>query len=99
MKLTITNNSKADQGVYTTDGLKFIGPKANTIGTLGAAFGPGLGGSYILIDNLSFGGTIGYENWVLSSKPKTSPTGDVASLSGRIDVFHLGLTLAYRLPL
>jgi hypothetical protein len=80
-------------------GVQFIGPKSSTIGTLGVAFGPAVGGDYILIDNLSFGGTLGYENWILPFKPKTSPTGDVASLSGRLDVFHLGISLAYRLPL
>jgi len=79
--------------------VQFIGPKANTIGSLGVAFGPGVGGSYIIVDNLSIGGALSYENWVLAFHPKTSPTGDVASLSGRLDAFHLSLTLAYRLPL
>jgi hypothetical protein len=79
--------------------VQFVGPRSSTIGTLGVAFGPGVGGSYILIDNFSVGGVFTYENWILPFEPKTSPTGDVASLSGRLDVFHLGLSAAYRLPL
>ena len=33
--------------------VQFIGPKANTIGTIGFSFGPGIGGAYMLVENLS----------------------------------------------
>jgi len=35
----------------------------------------------------------------LPFEPATTPLGDVASLSGRVDVFELTTTLAYRLAL
>lgn len=79
--------------------VQFIGPKANTIGTLGFSFGPGVGGAYLLVENLSLGASLRYENWFLPFTPTTSPEGDVASLSGRVDVFDLSLSLAYRLPI
>lgn len=79
--------------------VQFIGPKANTIGTIGFSFGPGVGGAYMLVDNLSLGAALRYENWFLPFTPKTSPEGDVASISGRVDVLDLSLTLAYRLPI
>lgn len=79
--------------------VQFIGPKANTIGTIGFSFGPGIGGAYMLVENLSLGASLRYENWILPFEPKTSPEGDVASLSGRVDMIDLSLTLAYRLPI
>lgn len=79
--------------------VQFIGPKANTIGTIGFSFGPGIGGSYMLVENLSLGAALRYENWFLPFTPTMSPEGDVASLSGRVDVLDLSLALAYRFPI
>ncbi len=80
-------------------GVSFLGPKASTIGTEGLAVGAGFGGAFIVIQNLSVGGHLRYENWILPSSPKINPTGDVASLSGRLDIFDLGFDIAYRLSL
>ncbi len=95
----VNDSWTVNQDRNPTGPVQFIGPKANTIGTLGVAFGPGVGGAYIIVDNLSIGGSLTYQNWILPFTPKTNPTGDVASLSGRLDVFNLSLTAAYRLPL
>jgi hypothetical protein len=35
----------------------------------------------------------------LPSEPEKSPTGDIASLSGRVDMFIFGLAIAYRLAI
>ncbi len=80
-------------------GIQFVGPKASTIGTEGGAIGAGVGGAFIFVQNLSVGGHLRYMNWFLPGTPKNNPTGDVASLSGRVDVFDLGISLAYRLSL
>ena len=80
-------------------GVQFVGPTASSIGTQGFAAGVGVGGAFIVIQNLSVGGHLRYQNWILPGTPEVSPTGDNASLSGRLDVFDLSFALAYRLSL
>ena len=80
-------------------GVSFLGPKASTIGTEGVAFGAGAGGAFIVVQNLSVGGHLRYMNWVLPTYARVNPTGDVASLAGRLDIFDLGFDIAYRLSL
>lgn len=79
--------------------VEFIGPKAATIGTEGVSVGIAGGGTWIFAENLSLGGTLRYANWFLPPQPEVSPTGDVASLSGRLDMIELSLAIAYRLAL
>ncbi len=79
--------------------VKFVGPESLVIGTEGFTTTIAAGGSWIFADNFSVGGMLRYGNWILPFEPETSPVGDVASLSGRVDVFDLTLALAYRLAL
>lgn len=77
----------------------FVGPRAATIATEGLATGLGLGGEWSFADNWSVGASLRYSMWFLPSNPVVSPTGDTASLSGRVDVIDLGLSIAYRIAL
>jgi hypothetical protein len=79
--------------------VQFVGPEALDIRTEGLAVSAGAGGSWFVADNFSIGGRLRYGNWVLPFSPDTSPLGDVASLSGRVDVVDLQFTAAYRLAL
>ena len=47
----------------------------------------------------SVGARFRYSNWILPAQREQSPTLDVASLSGRIDIFDVGLLVAYRIAL
>jgi hypothetical protein len=75
------------------------GPRAATIGTEGLAAGIGTGAEWIFARNWSLGADFRYANWFLPTVRQVLPTGDVASLSGRLDVFELGVLLAYRIAL
>jgi hypothetical protein len=79
--------------------VKFVAPEALVVGSEGVAVSVSAGGSYIFADNFSIGGRFRYGNWVLPGEPSTSTLGDLASLSGRVDVFELTTMLAYRLAL
>jgi hypothetical protein len=70
-----------------------------TIGTEGLASGIAVGGEWSFASNWSFGTMIRYSMWFLPEEPEVSPTGDFASLSGRIDMIDFGLVLAYRIAL
>jgi hypothetical protein len=77
----------------------FVGPKAATIGTEGLATGLAVGGEWTFAANWSLGAHLRYSIWFLPSEPERSPTGDFASLSGRVDMFNVGLLIAYRVAL
>jgi opacity protein-like surface antigen len=77
----------------------FVGPRTTTIGTEGVTVGAGAGGDWTFADNWSAGLTLRYMNWFFPGEPAFSPTGDVASLSGRVDTFELSLLMAYRIAL
>jgi len=79
--------------------VKLVGPEALTISTEGFSTSIATGGSWFFTDNLSVGGIFQYGNWILPFDPHTTPLGDVASLSGRLDVFQLTLSLAYRIAI
>lgn len=96
----IVNDSwsvKADREPYADTA--FIGPRAATIGTEGLAAGIGAGAEWRFAANWSFGTALRYASWFLPADPERSPTGDVASLSGRVDMFLLNLAIAYRIAL
>lgn len=79
--------------------VKFVGPDSLSISTEGLTASIMAGGSWIFAENFSLGGLFRYGNWIMPFEPDTTPLGDVASLSGRVDVFELTTTLAYRLAL
>ncbi|HEY4116572.1 MAG TPA: hypothetical protein VGM56_01900 [Byssovorax sp.] len=75
------------------------GPRAATLGTEGLAAGIGTGVEWSFLRNVSLGADLRYANWFLPNNRSVLPTGDVASLSGRVDMFELGVVLAYRIAL
>lgn len=77
----------------------FVGPRAATLGTEGLAVGLCAGGEWTFAGNWSLGPTLRYSNWFLPSARLVSPTKDVASLVGRLDMFDVGVRLAYRISL
>lgn len=89
--------AKADREPYADTA--FVGPRAATIGTEGLATGLAVGGEWTFAANWSFGTQLRYSVWFLPSEPERSPTGDFASLSGRVDMFNVGLLIAYRVAL
>ncbi|MBI4706098.1 MAG: hypothetical protein HY744_33810 [Deltaproteobacteria bacterium] len=89
--------TKADREPYAdTD---FVGPRALTIGSEGLAVGLGVGFEWSFAEDWIFGSSAAYANWFLPGEPRTSPTGDHASLAGRIDILDFGLQVAYRIPI
>ena len=97
--VSIRDAWRVDKDRNPPSDVKFVGPDALVVGSEGLAVSLAAGGSYIFADNFSVGGTFRYGNWVLPGEPNTSSLGDVASLSGRVDVFDLVATVAYRLAL
>ncbi|WP_437309378.1 hypothetical protein [Sorangium sp. So ce388] len=77
----------------------YVGPRAATIGTEGVAAGLAVGGEWTFADNWSLGGHLRYSSWFLPEQRKVSPTGDRASLSERVDMFNIGVLIAYRVAL
>ena len=77
----------------------YVGPRGVTLRSEGFTLGLATGGAYALGRNWFAGGTFRYSNWFLPQNPQTSAFGDEASLTGRVSVFHLALTLAYRVGL
>jgi hypothetical protein len=77
----------------------FVGPRAVKVGTEGLAAGIAGGAEWSFADNWAFGTHIRYSNWLLPSEPESSPTEDIASLSGRVDMFDFGLSIAYLIAL
>ncbi|MCC6556608.1 MAG: hypothetical protein IT372_26915 [Polyangiaceae bacterium] len=88
---------KADREPYADTA--FVGPRAATIGTEGLAAGLGVGAEWSFASNWSFGTQIRYSSWFLPDVPEQLPTGDLASLKGRVDMFDFSLTIAYRIAL
>jgi hypothetical protein len=88
---------KADREPY--EEAAYVGPRAMTIGTEGLATGIAIGGEWSFAANFSFGTMLRYSMWFLPEEPEVSPTGDFASLSGRVDMIDFGLVLAYRIAL
>lgn len=96
----IVNDSwsvKADREPYADTA--FVGPRAATLGTEGLTLGACIGGEWSFAPNWSLGPTLRYSSWFLPSARLQSPTLDVASLSGRLDMFDVGLRVAYRISL
>lgn len=77
----------------------FVGPRAATLGTEGLAAGLGIGAEWTFADNWSFGSQVRYASWFLPGRQERLPTGDLASLKGRVDMIDIGVTIAYRIAL
>ncbi|WP_438019252.1 hypothetical protein WMF18_09355 [Sorangium sp. So ce315] len=88
---------KADREPYSDTA--YVGPRAATIGTEGVAAGLAIGGEWTFADNWSLGSHLRYSSWFLPEQRKVSPTGDRASLSERVDMFNIGVLIAYRVAL
>jgi hypothetical protein len=76
-----------------------VGPRAVILATEGLALGLGFGGQWHFAESLLFGTRFRYANWFLPGERDTTPTGDSASLAGRIDIIDFGLYGGLRLPL
>jgi len=78
---------------------EFVGPRAATIGTVGLSLGIVAAAEWVFLPNWSFGPSLRYANWILPDQRQVSPTLDVASLAGRLDMIDVGIRLTYRIPL
>jgi hypothetical protein len=87
----------ADRDPY--EGTASIGPQAQTLGTEGFAIGVGGGAEWSFLPNWSFGPAVRYANWFLPSTRATTPTLDVASLAGRLDVIDVTVHITFRVAL
>lgn len=77
----------------------FVGPRSVTIGTEGLTAGLGIGSQWAFLDNWSIGAQLRYCVWILPSTREESPTGDSASLSGRVDMIDFSLAVSYRIAM
>jgi hypothetical protein len=76
-----------------------LGTRDVTIRTEGFALGAQLGGNYYLSENWIAGANLRGYYWGLPEKRACSSIGDCATLNGSVQVYELGLTIGYRLPL
>ena len=90
-------SAKADREPYSDTQL--VGPRAATVGTEGITTGIAAGFEWAFAKNWSWGMKLRYSSWFLPEERKVSPTGDPASLSGRVDMFDFGVAIAYRIAL
>ncbi len=88
---------KADRAPYSD--IELVGPRAATLGTEGLTAGVAAGFEWTFAKNWSWGMKLRYSSWFLPDVRKVSPTLDVASLSGRVDMFDFGVAIAYRIAL
>jgi hypothetical protein len=76
-----------------------IGPETGTLGTEGFTVGAAVGGEWTFLPNWSVGPALRYSNWLLPETRKMSPTLDVASLAGRLDIIDVAVRVTYRISL
>jgi hypothetical protein len=76
-----------------------LGTPDVTVRTEGFALGVQAGGNYYLSESWIAGANLRGYHWLLPEHPACSPIGDCATLSGSVQVFEVGLTIGYRLPL
>ncbi len=72
-----------------------IGGNSANIATEGLSLGLATGVTLGISDALQLGGTLRVANWFLPSTPEVLAFGEEASLSGRVTMLNLALTLAY----
>ncbi len=98
--LVVVNDSwseNADRNPPTDT--EFVGPRADTIGTVGFTLGGAAAAEWAFLPNWSFGPSLRYANWFLPETRQVSPTLDVASLAGRLDMIDVSVRITYHLPL
>jgi hypothetical protein len=76
-----------------------LGTPDVTLRTEGYAAGLQVGATWIFADRWIAGAAFRGDIWLLPESPQCSAIGDCTTLTGPIDVFELGLSLGYRLPL
>jgi hypothetical protein len=82
-----------------TSQVELLGNYAETLGTEGLTLGAGASAEWTFLPNWSFGPSLLYSSWFLPTTRKISPTLDVASLAGRLDVIDVGIRIAYHIAL
>jgi hypothetical protein len=78
---------------------KILGYKEVTVSTEGLSVGVQLGADWMFADRWVAGLTVRTDRWILPNSPACSVIGDCATLQGIVEVFQLGLTIGYRIPL
>lgn len=76
-----------------------VGPPGVTIRTEGLTVGLAGGVGFAIAPNWSLGTSLRVATWFLPETPAVDALGDEASLAGRVTMFDIALTLAYRLNL
>ena len=76
-----------------------FGTSTVTVRTEGAVLGIQAGTNWYFAERWALGVGLRGDRWLLPVTPTCSPIGDCATLSGAIEAFSAGLTLAYRVPL
>lgn len=76
-----------------------IGPPGLSIRTEGVSVGLGGGAVFALTQNWSVSTALQISNWFLPETPEVNALGDEASLSGRMTMFDLRFSFAYRFSL
>jgi hypothetical protein len=76
-------------------GIALIGSDSANIATEGLSMGLAAGATFGVSPVLQIGGTLRLANWFLPSTPEVLALGDEASLSGRVTMINLAITVAY----
>jgi hypothetical protein len=76
-----------------------LGVPEVTVSTEGYAIGAQVGGNWIVTEHIVIGLTFRADLWFLPSTVQCSAFDDCSTLTGKVDAFEMGLTLAYRIAL
>jgi hypothetical protein len=76
-----------------------FGDQEVSLATEGFFIGAQLGVDWYISDRIVAGLVTRYNHWLLPEQPKCSPILDCTTLTGNVDSFDFGFTLAYRLSL
>jgi hypothetical protein len=76
-------------------GITLIGSDSANIATEGLSLGLASGVTFGVNRNLQVGATLRFANWFLPPNPEVLALGEVASLSNRVTMLNLALTVAY----
>jgi hypothetical protein len=76
-----------------------LGVPQITVSTQGYALGAEVGGNWIATEHLVVGLTFRADIWFLPSTAQCSTFNDCATLTGKVEAFEMGLTIAYRIAL
>jgi hypothetical protein len=76
-----------------------LGVPEVTVSTQGFAMGAQIGANWIVTEHVVIGLTFRADLWFLPSTVQCSAFNDCSTLTGKVDAFEMGLTLAYRIAL